>query len=402
MARTLLDAETETMPPFWDELAGQGWLGIHVAEEYGGQGFGMLELAVVVEEMARGFHARPGLRRHAGRRGGVLGGRRPPTQGVAALAGRRERPRRGGPGRRRGPGGKRAPPTGPSTSSGRSAPVLGATLATRLLVPVAVDGTDVWCVVDLDGHGVSTTPLASLDPIRRVAAVTVEALTVGPERQLRSVSSTTVRDLALVLGAAECAGGARWCLETGTAYAIERRQFGRPIGQFQAIKHRLADMLVSVEQVTALAWDAAQAADAGDAPQAQLSAVLAGAFALDAYVECAKACIQILGGMGFTWEHDAHLQSAPGPDAASAGRGRARRCGWRPPAPPCTAADVDWPSSSPPTPSASGRRCGPWWPRWTPSPTPNERRARSGGHRAPHPALARRRGGAAQGRSSSS
>ena len=66
-------------------------------------------------------------------------------------------------------------------------------------------------------------------------------------------------------------------------------------------------MLVAVEQVTALAWDTAQAADAGDAAQAQLSAVLAGAFALDAYVECAKGCIQILGGMGFTWEHDAHL-----------------------------------------------------------------------------------------------
>ncbi len=110
-----------------------------------------------------------------------------------------------------------------------------------------------------------------------------------------------------LLAAAECAGGARWCLEVGTGYALERRQFGRPIGQFQAIKHRLADMLVAVEQVTALAWDTAQAADAGDAAQARLAAVLAGAFALDAYVDCAKGCIQVLGGMGFTWEHDAHL-----------------------------------------------------------------------------------------------
>ena len=113
-----------------------------------------------------------------------------------------------------------------------------------------------------------------------------------------------VRRLMLVLVSAECSGGARWCLETATQYAKDRRQFGRPIGQFQAVKHRLSDMLVSVEQVTALAWDAARAAEG---EQADLAAVLAGALVLDAYADCAKSCIQILGGMGFTWEHDAHL-----------------------------------------------------------------------------------------------
>jgi alkylation response protein AidB-like acyl-CoA dehydrogenase len=184
--------------------------------------------------------------------------------------------------------------------------VLGATLATRLLVPVDASGI-VWCVVDVDGDAVTAAPLASLDPTRRVGSVRVEGAVVPPERQLPAVSSSLVRDLALVVAAAECAGGARWCLEVGTQHAIDRRQFGRPIGQFQAVKHRLADMLVAVEQVTALAWDAAQAADAGDAAQARLSAVLAGAFVLDAYAECAKGCIQILGGMGFTWEHDAHV-----------------------------------------------------------------------------------------------
>jgi alkylation response protein AidB-like acyl-CoA dehydrogenase len=307
VARALLDAEAETMPPFWDELAGQGWLGIHVAEEYGGQGFGILELAVVVEEMARAFMPGPAFGTMLAAAVVSSGADDPQRKallpsladgtapaavvlsGAGALVGARAA-------------------DGSLDVHGEVGPVLGATLARRLLVPVTVEDGDVWCVVDLDTDGVVTTPLASLDPIRRVGAVAVTGLTVVPERQLRSVSSTTVRDVALVLAAAECAGGARWCLETGTAYAIERRQFGRPIGQFQAIKHRLADMLVSVEQVTALAWDAAQAADAGDAPQAQLSAVLAGAFALDAYVECAKACIQILGGMGFTWEHDAHLQ----------------------------------------------------------------------------------------------
>jgi alkylation response protein AidB-like acyl-CoA dehydrogenase len=305
--RALLDAETETMPPFWDELASQGWLGIHVAEEHGGQGFGMLELVVVVEEMARAVLPGPALSTmlaaavidagadDAQRKvllAPLVDGTLPAAvvlPGAGALLGRRAG-------------------DGSLDVRGEVGPVLGATLARRLLVPVTVDGGDTrWCLIDLDADGVEARPLASLDPTRRVGTVTVERATVGPERQLPSVSSAMVRDLALVLGVAECAAGSHWCLDTGTAYAIERRQFGRPIGQFQAIKHRLADMLVAVEQVTALAWDTAQAADAGDEAQARLSAVLAGAFSLDAYVECAEGCIQILGGMGFTWEHDAHL-----------------------------------------------------------------------------------------------
>ena len=304
--RALLDAETETMPPFWDELARQGWLGIHVAEELGGQGFGMLELAVVVEEMARA--AMPGPAVPTMLAAAVVSAGGDDTQRKALLPAMADGTvptavvlpgagtflgRRGG--------------DGSLDVEGEVGPVLGALLATRLLAPVTVDGDVVWCVLDLDAPGVSVGALASLDPVRRVGTVGVEHVLVEPERQLPSVSSTSVRDLALVLAAAECAGGGRWCLDVGTAYAKERRQFGRPIGQFQAIKHRLADMLVAVEQVTALAWDGAQAADAGDAGQAQLSAVLAGAFSLDAYVECAKGCIQILGGMGFTWEHDAHL-----------------------------------------------------------------------------------------------
>jgi alkylation response protein AidB-like acyl-CoA dehydrogenase len=304
--RALLDAETETMPSFWDELASQGWLGIHVAEEYGGQGFGMLELAVVVEEMARAVMPGPAVPTMLGAAvvsagaddaqrkvllAPMVDGTIPTAvvlSGAGALAGTRSG-------------------DGSLEVSGALSPVLCATLAQRILAPVTVDDNTVWCVLDLDGGGVVTAPLASLDPTRRVGSVRVDNVVVVPERQLPSVSSTTVRDLALAIAAAECAGGGRWCLDVGTAYAIERRQFGRPIGQFQAIKHRLADMLVAVEQVTALAWDTAQAADAGDAAQAQLSAVLAGAFALDAYVDCAKGCIQVLGGMGFTWEHDAHL-----------------------------------------------------------------------------------------------
>jgi len=312
--RALLDADAETMPPFWDALAQQGWLGIHVGEELGGQGAGLLELAVVVEELGRCVAPGPivptmlaaavlAAGADAAQRKDLLaplvdGG----TPGAVALPGSGVLEAR-----RSGHGGL--------VVSGVVRPVLGASLARRVLAPVAVQGAShpdggadvMWCALDVDDDRVSVDPIASLDLTRRVGAVRVDGVNVDPERQLPGVSNALVHDLALTLTAAECAGGARWCLEVGTDHAMHRRQFGRPIGQFQAIKHRLADMLVAVEQITALAWDAAHAADADDRDQAGLSAVLAGSFALDAYAECAKGCVQVLGGMGFTWEHDAHL-----------------------------------------------------------------------------------------------
>jgi alkylation response protein AidB-like acyl-CoA dehydrogenase len=121
---------------------------------------------------------------------------------------------------------------------------------------------------------------------------------------LRGLSWDTVDQVTVAIAAAECAGGARWCLETATQHAKDRKQFGRPIGQFQGVKHKLSDMLVLVEMVTALAWDAARATYG---EQADTAATLAGALVLDGYADCAKECIQLLGGMGFTWEHDAHL-----------------------------------------------------------------------------------------------
>ncbi|MFI6305536.1 acyl-CoA dehydrogenase family protein [Amycolatopsis thailandensis] len=110
---------------------------------------------------------------------------------------------------------------------------------------------------------------------------------------------------AATLGAAEAAGIARWCLRTAVEYAKVREQFGRPIGSFQAIKHLCAEMLCRAEAIEALAWDAARAAE--DPAQHALAAATAAAYALDAAVANAKDCIQVLGGIGFTWEHDAHF-----------------------------------------------------------------------------------------------
>ncbi|HUO49516.1 MAG TPA: acyl-CoA dehydrogenase [Acidimicrobiales bacterium] len=330
--RGLLDADKEPLPPFWDALAEQGWLGLHVGEEEGGQGFGFAELAVVVEELGRA--AAPGPVVTTMLAAAVAATAAP---GEARSRVLRELADGSAPAAVALPGSGtldgRLDDGGTLQVTGTLRPVLGVVPARLLLAPVCVEGggsrspwaaeTDAptagaptatagrvrWCAVDLGASGVEVDPIDSFDPTRRVGTVRLASVAVPADAQLPGVDALRVVDLALVVAAAECAGGARWCLEVGTQHAIERRQFGRPIGQFQAVKHRLADMLVSVEQVTALAWDAASAADGADTDVAalRLTAALAGSVVLDAYVECAKACIQILGGMGFTWEHDAHI-----------------------------------------------------------------------------------------------
>ncbi len=137
---------------------------------------------------------------------------------------------------------------------------------------------------------------------------------VPEERILEGTTSEQVRQCALLVASAEAVGGARWCLDCAAEHARTRTQFGRPIGQFQGVKHRLADMLASVEQAVAAVWDAALVIDVerqagrgfcGD--QSNLAVPVAATLALDGYVEAAKGAIQVLGGMGFTWEHDAHI-----------------------------------------------------------------------------------------------
>ena len=134
--------------------------------------------------------------------------------------------------------------------------------------------------------------------------------------------------LAVTLAAAEASGVARWCLETAVDYAKVREQFGRRIGSFQAIKHLCAEMLETAESVTAAAWDAATAADGSDEEQWRFAADVALATCFDGAVEIAKGAIQVLGGIGFTYEHDAHLylrraltlRALAGPSAEAAAR----------------------------------------------------------------------------------
>jgi 3-oxochol-4-en-24-oyl-CoA dehydrogenase len=335
--RALLDADKETLAPFWSELGEQGWLAVHLDEAHGGQGFGFLELAVVVEEFARSVVPGPAVPTAIA--SAVV------SAAVSASGGPDLDPVLRGLADGSEPGAVALPgsgtldavrrPDGVLELTGTVRPVLGAGLARYVVAPALVGPTAggeaaspwsgtafpggdavTWCVIDVEDPGVTVEPLASLDPTRRVAAVTAAGAVVAPGRQL-AVSARTVFDLALAVLVAEAAGGARWCLETAAEYAASRQQFGRPIGQFQAVKHKVADMLVRTEQATAMAWDLAQAADAArtvsfaerspEVEQLRLSASLSAAVAVEAYVEGAKDAIQVLGGMGFTWEHDAHL-----------------------------------------------------------------------------------------------
>ena len=125
-------------------------------------------------------------------------------------------------------------------------------------------------------------------------------------RAVSTITTERVREIAAVLLAAEAVGIAQWCVETAAEYAKARVQFGRPIGQFQGVKHRCADMLARTELARAAVWDAARAARESD--NGERVAIAAGAaLAFEAAFANGKDCVQTLGGIGFTWEHDAHI-----------------------------------------------------------------------------------------------
>ncbi|HEY5097794.1 MAG TPA: acyl-CoA dehydrogenase family protein, partial [Acidimicrobiales bacterium] len=335
VTRTALDAESDALPSFWADLGDQGTLGIHLDEALGGQGAGLVELAVTAEVLGRA--AAPGPWGTTAVVAAVVAESGDPTLAKAVVPQLVDGstpatlvvPTATPDGRTVCAPGLigRPAPGGGLVVSGSVSPLLNGSSATAVLAPVAVDAASDgglgdgaapvrWVLIEL-GPGVEVESLSSFDPSRRSARWVLAEVTVAPDRVLGRATATRIRDLALVVFAAEAAGGARWCLDTAAEHARTRQQFGRPIGQFQGVKHRLADMLVSVEQAVAAVWDAASVLDHEGAPDDvaattgdgsdRLAVPLAAALALDGYVEAAKGAIQLLGGMGFTWEHDAHV-----------------------------------------------------------------------------------------------
>jgi 3-oxochol-4-en-24-oyl-CoA dehydrogenase len=288
--RALLEALEESLPAIWSQICELGWLGLHLPETYGGSGYGIPELAIVVEQFGAAVAPGPfvptvivsALIAAAGDASAkedflpsLASGNR--TAGLC-LGGNLEL--RG------------------SELYGSTDAVLGGGLADLVLVPV---GADV-AIVQVTGTGVTAEVPANLDPARRSAHFTFD----GAAAEVIGGAASLLADLASVLLGAEAVGIARECTETAAAYAKVREQFGRPIATFQAVKHHCANMLVATELATAAVWDAARAVETGG-DQLTYAAAVAAERAGTAGAYCADLSMQVLGGIGMTWEHDAHL-----------------------------------------------------------------------------------------------
>ena len=291
--RALLEAPQESLPAFWTEFANLGLLGLHLPEAYGGGGSGLPELVVVVEELGRAAAPGPAVptmiasavlaavgtpKQQARLLPDLASGAKPAAVGLAGSV--------------RLDGG---------CASGEAGIVLGAGLAEILILAAGDD----LLVVPAGASGVTVEVPRNLDPARRSARVRLDGVSIGPEDVLLGVRPHATA-IARTLIAAEATGGALECVEMASGYAKVREQFGRLIGMFQAVKHHCANMLVRAELATAATWDAARAAS-DPLDQFELAAATALTLAVPAFAANASLNIQVHGGIGFTWEHDAHL-----------------------------------------------------------------------------------------------
>jgi alkylation response protein AidB-like acyl-CoA dehydrogenase len=303
------DARGES-EPLWKEMAGLGWLGLALPEAAGGSGLGVVETAILLEELGRVACPVPYLPT-------VLAGH---ALAVAGSAGQRARwlPAIATGAARGGvvalAGGTRAEPAdGGFALTGLEPFVPWAHVADVLLVPArSADGLALFLVEPAAARGLQVSPVQSMDPGTRWSALRLDGVQVDAGARVGAPGEAAERLLAALLqraavgAAAEMLGAARRCHEMTVEYAKVREQFGQPIGSFQAIRHKCADMLVDVENAHAITYYAAWAldADADDGPRA---ASAAKAYVGEAARRVCGDAIQAHGGIGFTWEYDLHL-----------------------------------------------------------------------------------------------
>jgi alkylation response protein AidB-like acyl-CoA dehydrogenase len=314
--RRLMETEEGYDPEIWSQMGQQlGLQGLAIPEEYGGSGYGYVELIVVLEEMGRALLCAPyfstiALAANAILTSGDDSAKKELLPGIASgetiatLAFTEDSGRWDEEGI-----------TMEATKSGDGYALTGSkmfvidgTTANLLIVAARSGGGVSLFAVDGDASGLTRTSLQTMDQTRKQAKVdfaNTPARLIGSEGQGWATLSKTL-DLAAVALAAEQVGGAQKCLEMSVEYAKVRVQFGRPIGSFQAIKHKCADMLLETESAKSAAYYAGWAA-AEDSDELPVVASLAKAYCSDAYFHAAAENIQIHGGIGFTWEHDAHL-----------------------------------------------------------------------------------------------
>lgn len=292
-ARASLDAAGDARPPFWQNLAELGWLGLHIDERHGGSGYGLSELVVVIEELGRAVA--PGLFVPTVIASAVVAKEGTDDQRARLLPALIDGTLTAGVGL------DSQVQVTDGVADGEAGIVLGAGLAELLLVAA---GDDVL-VLERGRKGVSVDVPENFDPTRRSGRVRLDNVRVTTDDILLGAYESALARARTLL-AAEAVGGAADCVDSAVAYAKVRQQFGRTIATFQAVKHHCANMLVAAESAIAAVWDAARAA-AEDEEQFRLAAAVAAALAFPAYARNAELNIQVHGGIGFTWEHDAHL-----------------------------------------------------------------------------------------------
>ncbi len=312
--RRILDGDEPYHPELWQGIADLGWLGASIPEAYGGLGLGHLELCVLAEELGRAVAPVPFsssvylfaeilmLVGSPAQKQRLL-----PRVATGELIGTLALSEAPGPVT---PARINASVAG-GRITGTKIPVCDGLAAQRMIV-AARGGTDAdqvgLFIVEQGASGLDVQAVSSIDPTRNFARVTFDATPCEPLGALGGGWSTIEQafDRAAVLFAFEQLGGAEAALQMACDYARERYAFGRPIGSFQAIKHRLADLYVAVELARANCYYGAWALSTG-APELTVAAPTARISATEAYEACAKENIQVHGGMGFTWEFDCHL-----------------------------------------------------------------------------------------------
>ncbi|MDQ1417273.1 MAG: hypothetical protein QOF81_2886 [Acidimicrobiaceae bacterium] len=322
--RRLMETDAGYDPAVWTQMAEQlGLQGLAIPEEYGGSGFSFVELVVVLEEMGRALLCAPFFSSVVLAAGAVLASGDEPVKkdvlpGIASGEVRATLALTEDSGRWD-EGGvttvARASDSDSDSGSGGSwvldghkTFVLDGHTADVVLVVARTDAGVSLFLVDGDAPGLGRTAMPTMDQTRKQARLvfsSVPARLVGTEGVGWPAVSRAL-DLAAVALAAEQVGGAQRVLEMSVEYAKVRVQFGRPIGSFQAVKHKCADMLLAVESAKSAAYYAAWTA-ADDDEELPVMASLAKAFCSEAYFKAAADNIQIHGGVGFTWDHPAHL-----------------------------------------------------------------------------------------------
>ena len=322
--RELMETDTGYDPDVWARIGSElGWTALTVPEEYGGFGYTYVELIAVMEEQGRALLCAPFfstvcLAANALLVGGTEAQKKEHLPGIAAAEttatlaytepnGRWDATAIEATAAKSGDG---------YVLNGTKTFVIDGHTADLIIVAARTEGTSgadgisLFCV-PAETAGIERRGLQTMDQTRKQAEVKLENVQVGGDALMGDEGSgwpllAKTLDLAAVALSAEQVGGAQKCLDMSVEYAKVRVQFGRPIGSFQAIKHKCADMLLEVESGRSASYYAGWAA-AEDNEELATVAPLAKAYCSDMYFHCAAENIQIHGGIGFTWEHDAHL-----------------------------------------------------------------------------------------------